>query len=304
MRVRPFIVTVFALGALSLPALAEDVKNYSYNTSAKTQSADEMEDIGEIAESGGAGTEADGKSMPPPPEAMKGKFRFNVTARGEFTTNAKLSGDHSSGDFIGLPTVEGGYNVALGKYFTFDLATKVESGLYAENGDRGFAGYSANATLDYRPRAGLPRVYVTAEPYRYDSFDTGNRITQAVGLSTGTDWGVSFNAGRSVAFVGYNYGHYFADPSIDNRNSHRVVVGLAHQLRQNLTGLLFYAWQYNDYTDIERHDSRNMVGLNFVCSFTKNLFGSFTTSFIDNESNFDRASYQSVTASVGLTLQF
>lgn len=303
MKARPYLITAVALGALSIHAFAEDPKNYSYNTAAKTQSADEMEDLGEIAESGSGGTESDGKSLPPP-EQIKGKFRFNVTARGEYTSNAKLSGNNSSGDFIGLPTVEGGYNVALGKYFTFDLATKVESGIYADNDDRGFLGYSANATLDYRPKVGLPRIYVTAEPYRYDSFDTGDRITQAIGVAAGTDWGISFNAGRSVAFAGYNYGHYFADPSIDNRDSHRIVVGFAHQLRQNLTGQIFYAWQYNDYNDIDRSDSRNMVGVNFVCSFTKNLFGSFTTSFIDNDSTFDNASYQSITASLGLTLQF
>jgi hypothetical protein len=303
MKVRPYLITSFAIGALSLHAVAEDPKNYSYSSAASTQSADEKEDIGDISGGAETGTEGDGKSLSDP-QGMKGKFRFNVTARGEYTSNAKLSGNHTSSDFIGLPTVEGGYNVALGKYFTFDLATKVESGIYSDNGDRGFVGYSANATLDYRPKVGLPRVYVTAEPYRYDGFDTGDRITQAVGLAAGTDWGISFNAGRSVVFTGYNYGHYFADPTIDNRNSHRVVVGLAHQLRQNLTGQLFYAWQYNDYTDIERHDSRNMVGVNFVCSFTKNLFGSFTTSFVDNDSNFDHASYQSVTASLGLTLQF
>jgi hypothetical protein len=289
---------------LSLHGLAQDAKNYSYNTSAKTQSADEMEDIGEISSTGDGGSESDGKNALPPPQELKGKFRFNVGARGEYTSNAKLSGNHSSSDFIALPTIEGGYNVALGKHFTFDLSTKVESGIYADNSDRGFLGYSANATLDYRPRTGAPRVYVTAEPYRYDSFDTGDRITQAIGVAAGTDWGISFNGGRSVAYVGYNYGHYFADPTIDNRNSHRVVVGIAHQLRQNLTGQLFYAWQYNDYTDITRHDSRNMVGLNFVCAITKNLFGSFTTSFVDNESNADHASYQSVTASLGLTLQF
>lgn len=303
MKVRLYSITFLAAVALSRGAVAQDAKNFNYRSSAKTQSADEVEDIGEISGSGGGGGAADGKSIPEP-QGIKGKFRFNVTTRAEYTSNAKLSGDHSSGDFIGLPTVEGGYNVALGKSFTFDLAAKVESGIYADNSDRGFLGYSANATLDYRPKAGLPRVYVTAEPYRYDGFDTGDRITQAIGLAAGTDWGKSFNAGRSVAFVGYNFGHYFADPTIDNRDSHRVVVGVAHQLRQNLTGQLFYAWQFNDYTDLDRHDSRNMVGVNFVCAFTKSLFGSFTTSFVDNDSNFDQASYQSITASLGLTLQF
>jgi Putative beta-barrel porin 2 len=302
MKARRFPVPFLALMVLGVGAVAQDAKHYSYASASGTQSAEEIEDIGEISAGGGGGG-GEGKAMPEP-SALKGKFRFNVTARGEFTSNAKLSGNHSSGDFIGLPTVEGGYNVLLGKHFTFDLATKIESGIYADNSDRGFLGYSANATLDYRPKKGLPRVYVSAEPYRYDSFDTGGRITQAIGLAAGTDWGLAFNAGRSLAFVGYNYGHYFADPTIDNRDSHRVVVGVAHQLRQNLTAQLFYAWQYNDYTDIERSDSRNLVGLNFVCAFRDNLFGSFTTSFVDNDSSFDRASYQSITASLGLTLQF
>lgn len=303
MKARPLSLSIAVLGALCVSAVAQDAKNYSYRSSAKTQSADEVEDIGEISSAGSSGGEADGKSMPPP-EALKGKFRFNVTTRGEYTSNANLSGNHSSSDFIGLPTVEGGYNVALGKYFTFDLATKVESGIYADQNNHSFIGYSANATLDFRPKVGLPRVYVTAEPYRYDSFDTGSRITQAIGVAAGTDWGISFNAGRSLAYAGYNYGRYFADPTIDNRNSHRVVVGLAHQLRQNLTGQLFYAWQYNDYTDIARHDSRNMVGLNLIYAISKNWYGSFTTSFVDNDSDFDRASYQSVTGSLGLSLQF
>lgn len=303
MKSRHILIASVALGSMAFSAHAQeqDAKNYSYHSAAKGQSADEVEDLGDI--SGSGGQESDGKSVPDA-ATLRGKFRFNVSARTEFTSNATLSGQHSSGDFVGLPTVEGGYNLALGKYFTFDLAAKVESAIFADHSDRGFVGYSANATLDYRPKTGLPRIYITAEPYRYDSFDTGNSITQAIGLAAGTDWGYSFNAGRSVAFLGYNYEHYYADPSIDDRNSHRIVVGLAHQFRTDLTGQLYYAWQYNDYDGIARHDSRNLVGLNFVYSFTKNLFGNFATSFVDNDSSFAGASYQSVTASVGLTLQF
>jgi hypothetical protein len=302
MKARSSFLAFCVFAACGLSSLAQDATNYSFHTPAAPQSKDEVEDIGDISNDG-AGTESDGKSVPAP-EGLKGKFRFNVSTRGEYTSNAKLTGNNSSSDFIGLPTVEAGYNVALGKYFTFDLATKVESALYAANNDRGFVGYSADATLDFRPKVGAPRVYITAEPYRYDGFDTGDRISQAVGLLAGTDWGVSFNAGRSLAFAGYSYGHYFADPTIDNRNAHQIVVGVAHQLRQNLTAQLFYSWQYSDFVNIDRHDSRNMVGLNFIYSLTKNLFGNFTTSFVDNDSDYLHASYQSVTTSVGLTLQF
>jgi hypothetical protein len=299
MGTRLFSLSLLA-AALSLsPLLAQDAKHLSYRSSSR-QSSDEVQDIGEIS---GTGAEVDGKTMPEAQE-LKGKFRFNVAARGEYTSNSKLTGNHTSSDFIGLPTIEGGYNVALGKYFTFDLSAKVESAIYAEYGDRGFLGYSANATLDYRPFTGAPRVYVTAEPYRYESFDTGDRMTQAIGLAAGTDWGKAFNNGRSLAFVGYNYESYLADPTIDSRNSHRVVVGLAHQLRQNLTGQIFYAWQFNDFTEIDRRDSRNMVGVSLTAAFTKHIFGSWTTSFVDNESDFIRASYQSVSSSLGLTVQF
>lgn len=294
-----------ALAILSLPLAAEDPRNYSYQTAARPQSAEEVEDLGEIAASPeGAKAAASGKEVAPPTAAVKSKFRFNVSARSEFTTNAKLSGDHSSGDFIFLPTIEGGYNTPLGKYFTFDLAARIESALYAENNDRGFLGYGATATVDYRPKRNLPRLYVSAEPYRYDGFDEGDLITQAIGATVGTDWGVPFNNGRSLAFIGYSFGHYYADPSIDSRNSNRIVVGLAHQFRSNLTGQLYYSWQYNDYTDYDRNDSRNFVGANLIYQFSERVFGSVTTTFVDSDSSVDTASYQSVTGSLGVQISF
>ncbi|MEA3213193.1 MAG: hypothetical protein QOE70_6250 [Chthoniobacter sp.] len=301
MKIPTLFLTLPALAALSLSLRAQDAKNYAYHSSASRQSQQEIEDIGEIVP---PDNESDGKSAAPPPAAIKSKFRFNVGTREEFTSNAKLSGDHSSGDLLSLPTIEGGYHTPLGKYFTFDLAAKVESALYADNNDRGFFGYSADATLDYRPAPNLPRIYISAEPYRYDSFDTGDRVTQAVGTLAGTDWGFAFNGGRSLAYTGYTYGHYFADPSVDNRNSHRVVAGVAHQFAQNLTGQLYYSWQLTDFTDVTRHDTRNMVGVNLIYQFTEHLFGNFASAFIDSDSNVERASYQSVTAAVGLTLQF
>lgn len=303
MKARSIFITTATIGSLAVSAIAQDPRSYSYQSSAKAQSADEIEDLGEISASDSAGREGDGKSIPEP-APLKRKFRFNVTARGEFTSNAKLSGDHSSGDILGLPTIEAGYNVALGKYFTFDLAAKVESAIFGDHNDRSFIGYSANATLDFRPRPGLPRIYISAEPYRYDSFDTGDLLTQAIGLAAGTDWGYAFNNGRSLLYGGYNFERYLADPSIDNRNAHRVVVGLAHQLRSNLTGQLFYAWQYNDFIDASRHDSRHLVGVNLIYTFSERWLGTLSTSFVDNDASVDRASYQSVNAGLGLTLQF
>ena len=303
MKVFPAFLVLPALGALSLPLVAEDAKNYSYHSPAKAQSADEVEDVGEIAASPeGAQAATDGKTAVAPTGPAPSKFRFNVTGRGEYTSNAKLSGDNSSSDFIFLPTIEGGYNTPFAKYFTFDIAAKVESALYIDNNDRGFVGYSVPITLDFRPRPKLPRIYVSAEPYRYDGFDTGDLISEAIGLTAGTDWGFSFNNGRSLFYIGGSYGHYFADPSIDDRNTYRAIVGVAHQLRENLIGQVYYSWQYNDFNTISRRDSRNFVGANLVYQFSKRVFGSLSSTFVDNDSSVDSASYQSITAALGLTI--
>ena len=125
-----------------------------------------------------------------------------------------------------------------------------------------------------------------------------------MGVTVGTDWGVPFNNGRSLAFVGYSYGHYFADPSIDSRDSHLIIVGVAQQFRSNLIGQVYYSWQYNDFTDYSRHDSRNFAGANLIYQFSDRVFGSATTTFTDSNSSVESASYQSVTASVGVTIPF
>ena len=43
MKARHYSITLLALGALGLGAVAQDAKNYNYHSSAKAQSADEVE---------------------------------------------------------------------------------------------------------------------------------------------------------------------------------------------------------------------------------------------------------------------
>ena len=282
----PFLATLLFAGVLR----AEDGKTYSYHTGAAgipQQSKQEVEDIGEINESAGVS-----------------KWRMNVSTRGQYTSNAILSGNHGSDDFLFLPTVEVGYHTPLGKHFSFDLATKIESAIFADHSDRSFVGYSMLATLDYTFKPGLPRAYVTIEPYRYDSFESGDLATEAVGFTGGADWGHSFNAGRSVVFVGTSYSYYVADPSIDSRTSLRAVIGLAHQLRSNLTAQAYYAYQYSDYTDFGRNDHRNVVAGNLLYQFSDHFFGSLNVSWINNASTQDHASYQNVSTGLGLMLQY
>ena len=293
-------VLVLSVGLAGSVHAGENDKNYSYHSSARAgtgvgvgskQSAQEVEDIGEIDEKQGF-------------NSFKDKLRFNVTARAAYTSNALLSGSHNSSDMLFLPTIEAGFHTPLGEHFSFDLSTKVEAATYADHDERGFMGYSAQATLDYRIKKGLPRIYATIEPYRYDSFDTGDLLSQAIGFTGGVDWGVAFNGGRTLGFVGYSFTDYVSDPNIDSRAVHRAILGLAYQVRSNLTGQLYGVYQYSDYTDFNREDSKFTLAGNLIYQFNQNIFGSFTAAWISNDSDQDHASYESFSTTLGLTLQF
>ncbi|MES2571065.1 MAG: outer membrane beta-barrel protein [Verrucomicrobiota bacterium] len=268
--------TTFAQAAKNQPAAA------SY------QSKEVIEDLGEIKE----GAE----------EAMK--YRANLTTTGTFTSNAKLSGNHGSGDFLFFPTLTGGFNKQLTKQISIDLEAKLESALYSRFSERSFAGYSAIATLDYRHKTNLPRLYISAEPYRYDNYDEGDLITQAVGVSVGTDWGYAFNRGNSLVLFGYNFTEYLSDPNIDDRHTHRTVLGLAHQFKPQLYGQVLYTFMHTGFEEIDRRDLRHVFAANLIYQFNHHLFGSLSASFVDNDSTQLRGSYQSAATSVALSWQF
>lgn len=295
MKARFFTSLLLLLGVCS-PLLAQDGKTYTYHTAgsiAQTskQSAQEVEDIGVIDEQGGSTT-------------LREKLRFNVDMRTAYTTNALLQGNHGSGDVLFLPTLDVGYHTALNQHFNFDLDTKVESAIYSRFQDHGFVGYSAQATLDYHIKPGLPRFYTTIEPYRYESFDTGQLQTEAIGFTGGTDWGIAFNGGRTLGFVGYSFSDYLSDPNIDTRLVHRAVAGFAHQVRSNLTAQLYYVYQYSNFTSFDRSDSKHTVSGNLIYQFNEHWYGTLSTSFINNGSTQDHASYQSFSTSLGLSLHF
>ena len=256
------------------------------------QSAKEIEDIGVI--------EAVDENAKP----GKPVFRSSIQFRSEFSTNAKLTGNHTSGDLIFFPQIEVGFNAPLPHHFSFDAAFKVESGIYTQNSERGFIGYSLISTLDWRPKLNWPRIYLGAEPYRYDSFDTGERITQALGVTVGTDWGYAFDKGYSLAFAGYSATNYFADPTIDNRIQHRAIVGVTHQFSQRLVGTVFYQFSYADFQNVDRRDYRHLLGATLNYQFTQGIFGTVSSTFADNDSTQDLASFQSFSLSLGVTVQF
>ncbi len=280
---------LFSLIALAALIPASPVRAGS-SLSSSGLTAAQIEDLGDIVEA----TE----------DTVKSKFRATVNAKGEFTSNALLTGHHDSNDFVFLPVIDVGYTHQLGPKFSIDLAAKVELGLYSNHDERAFVGYSVKTTLDYHPVPNLPHFYIGVEPYRYDSTDLGERITQAIGFSVGTDWGYAFNQGHSLFFTGYSYTGYVADPTSDTRNTHKLVLGLSHQFRSNLTGNLFYALQYNDFVNFDRHDWKQLAGLNIIYQLHQDWFATLSGAFADNDSDQNMATYQSVSGAFGVTCQF
>ncbi len=293
MSARPLFIGLGCVLA-ALPLQAEPV-----------QTAAEIEDIGEI--SAAVETETigpDGKTAVVAPTQPRTKFRLSASTRAQYTSNAILSGNHGSGDALFFPSIEAGMHTELPRGFSFDFAARIESGLYTRYDDRSFVGYSGMATLDWRPRPNVPRLYISAEPYRYDNFDIGGLLTQAVGFSIGTDYGIPFNQGNSAGFLGYSFTHYLSDPSIDSRNSNRVVAGIVHTLRPQLYAQAFYSFVYDEYTDFDRRDFRHIDGANLTWQLNRHLFATLSGSFIDNDSDQEHASYQSAGAAIQLTLQY
>ncbi len=292
---------LLAISLVGAPLLLASGASARFASSTR-QSSDQVEDIGEISESG-SGDAKDSKSAPPPPPEPS-KFRFNVGARAQYTTNAKLSGDHESSDAIFLPTLEAGYHAGLGSKFSFDSDFRFESGAYVANSERSFIGYSLQNTLDYRPKPNLPRIFIGAEPYRYDSTDRGRSITEAIALSIGSDYGYGFNNGKSMVFIGYTFTNHIANPTSDDRRSNTAIVGLTHTFTPLLTAQLFYQYQYSNFYDFDRDDSRHAIGLNFTYQFSRHLFGTLSGNWVSQDSSDERASYQSAGAALGLNLQF
>ena len=270
------LVVVLGLGG-SLLAQDQDGKNYTYHTSGSVaqnakQSAQEIEDIGQIDETGAS-------------SAFREKLRFSVDFRSAYTTNALLRGNNSSSDVIFLPTIDAGFHTPIDQHFSFDFDTNISSAIYSRFQDHGFIDFDSMATLDYKFKPGLPRLYATVEGYRIDSFDTGQLQTEAVGFTGGTDWGISFNGGRTLGFLGYSFTDYLSDPSTDTRLVNRAVAGFAHQITPNLTAQLYYVYQYSNYTNFDRSDSRNSVSGALIYQFNEHWFGSLTTSFVDQGSH-------------------
>jgi hypothetical protein len=247
------------------------------------------EDLGDIREEG--------------VEPFKPTFRGHVSATGQYVTNARLEGDHSSSDFLFQPLAEVGMNIPLGHGLDFDVVARVEAVSYSAFSSRNFFGFSGAATLAYRYRNSLPRIFLGVEPYWYSGF-SGDYVGSAIGFTAGTDHEITLNRGKTMLFGGYKFTRFYAAPRLNDRDEHLIILGVTHQFTSRLFGQLYYSIQFAEFLERDRSDVRNAVGLTGIYQFADNLFGNVTATLVDNNSGDDLFSHQNFGLGIGVTYQF
>jgi hypothetical protein len=232
------------------------------------------------------------------------RLRVTASLRGEFTTNAKSIGDHGSGDFVLLPGLDTSFEQPIGHGLSLTLNARAESFIYSTFTQSSFWGFSGSTFLTYQPTKDCPKIYGGIEPYWYASVRNSNQLARAIGISAGVEKEWAFNRDQTVIFLGYNFTSYVSSPARDDRDSHRATVGVTQQIIPSLYGQFYYSYQFSDYTSVNRHDSRNLVGLNLVYRFNEHWTGSANTYFVDNDSKAVFASYQTFGIGLGASYQF
>ena len=283
--------SVLARGAdLSTQQTAQTSAPPASQQSGVILSASAKEDIGDMRPASEAG--------------VLSYFHTTAQLRGNYSSNPQLYHNNSAGDFLTMPSLETRFSAPMGGGFRLNGLARAESIIYSRYDERGVWGFSGQADIEYRYRPQWPRIFAGVEPYYYNAFENSRHLAAAVGPVTGIDKGWAINRGRTLLIAAYKFGSYFADPTLDDRNTHSLTLSCTHQIRPGLFAQVFYQWQFSDYRQEDRHDSRNIAGANMVYQFTPHLFGTLSASYVNNDSDRSLADYQNVNAGAGLTWQF
>lgn len=237
-------------------------------------------------------------------KAFLERIRLTTSLRAEFVSNALSVGNHGSGDFLLLPSLSAAFEEPLDHGFSLSFNVRTEAYVYSKFDESSFWGFSGSAWLNYQPTKDSVRLYAGVEPSWYASIRSGDQISEALGISGGVQKEWAFNRDQTIFFLGYHFSSYVSSPAADDRNAHRVTVGLTHQIIPSLYGQLYYSYQYSDYTSASRHDERNLFGLNLVHRINNHWSANATVYFADNDSSAARASYQTFGIGIGTSYQF
>ena len=224
----------------------------------------------------------------------------------EYNSNARLSNVDQEGDVLFMPSLDFGFYRPLGAGFSAIAGANVNSTFFADFDESSFWGASGRFGVDYRYNRVLPRVYATFNPYYYQSYDTGDHITEALSFAVGADNQHVFNQDRTAVFYAFDYSYYATSPAADSRESVRATVGLTQSIFKNAFLQPFYTFQYSNYFNQPREDFRHAFGLAFIYDFTPWLSARLYGNYAKNYSSLDAADYENFAAGAGsgITVRF
>jgi hypothetical protein len=232
------------------------------------------------------------------------KFRMGGSTAIEHHSNARLLGSGPVDDWASQSAVEAGFNMPLGEKFSFDLSLRADVARYFHLENISYWGPAATALFDYRPHTGWPRIFAGGQLYRYDLIDTGNKITDAGAAIAGLDHSWVLRGGRSALSTGYQFSRFWASPLSEDRASHTLFATYTHQLAAKLYAQASYIWQYTEFENQVRHDSRHVVGVGLIYAPTEKFALRLYVNFVRNESSNPLTDYEDFTPGLGGAFSF
>lgn len=153
-----------------------------------------------------------------------------------------------------------------------------------------FEGSTFDTQVNYKTETGTmfnPRFFLGAGVYDYQDYTRPSSIIQAGVFKGGFDDGFYlFGGDKTVLFYGYTGVYEAASPSEYDRQRHSVIVGVDHTLISNKLSVQgYYRFEYTDYTNVDRQDKNNLVGVSAKWKFNEYLSLMGFANYTDNTSN-------------------
>jgi hypothetical protein len=292
------IIGILALACATGVGLAQNPAVEQVRTRTQAVTREDTADLRMIAEDRGEVVELNGR----PARAFK--FRTGISTAIEHQSNARLLGSGPVDDWASQSAIEAGFNQPLGEKFSFDLSLRADAARYFHIENISYWGPTATALFDYRPRTGWPRIFWGGQLYRYDLIDTGNKITDAGAAIAGLDHSWIFRNGRSALSAGYQFSQFWASPLSEDRASHTLFTTYTHQLTASLYAQASYIWQYTEFENQVRHDSRHTIGAGLIYAPREKFAVRLYANFVRNESSNPLTDYENFTSGVGAAFLF
>lgn len=113
------------------------------------------------------------------------RLRLTASLRTEFVSNALSVGNHTSGDFLLLPSISAAFEEPLDYGFSLSFNARTDSFIYSKFDESSFWGFSGSLFVNYQPTKDSVRLYGGIEPSWYASLRSGDQLSEALGISGG-----------------------------------------------------------------------------------------------------------------------